>query len=65
MRNIFTLLLDAMIQIQRDIQRKNEEIYWAPRSRDVNGFLNQAGTLRIEGELESGKNLEVTGFYLQ
>jgi leucyl aminopeptidase (aminopeptidase T) len=54
-----------MIQIQRDIQRKNEEIYWAPRSRDVNGFLNQAGTLRIEGELESGKNLEVTGFYLQ
>ncbi|MFO7979575.1 MAG: DUF5916 domain-containing protein, partial [Candidatus Aminicenantes bacterium] len=46
-------------QIQREIQRKNEEIYWAPRSRDVNGFLNQAGTLRIEGKLETGKNLEL------
>ena len=46
-------------QIRREIQRKNEEIYWAPRSRDVNGFLIQAGTLRIEGDLESGKNLEL------
>ena len=31
-------------QIMRNIQRKNEEIYWRPRSRDVNGFLVQAGT---------------------
>ncbi|HZX10701.1 MAG TPA: DUF5916 domain-containing protein [Acidobacteriota bacterium] len=46
-------------QIQREIQRKNEEIYWAPRSRDVNGFLTQAGTLKIEGKLETGKNLEL------
>ncbi|MBD3415136.1 MAG: hypothetical protein GF421_11995 [Candidatus Aminicenantes bacterium] len=47
------------LQIQREIQRKNEEIYWAPRSRDVNGFLTQAGTLQIQGDLESGKNLEL------
>ncbi|MCD6515910.1 MAG: carbohydrate binding family 9 domain-containing protein [Candidatus Aminicenantes bacterium] len=47
------------LQIQRSIQRNNEEIYWAPRSRDANGFLSQEGILRIEGELESGKNLEV------
>jgi len=46
-------------QIKREIQRKNEEIYWAPRSRDVNGFLTQAGTLQIEGDLVSGKNLEL------
>jgi hypothetical protein len=47
------------LQIKREIRRKNEEIYWAPRSRDVNGFLTQAGTLRIEGDLERGKNLEL------
>ncbi len=46
-------------QIQREIRRKNEDIYWAPRSRDINGFLTQSGTLQIEGDLESGKNLEV------
>ncbi len=47
------------LQIQRSIPRKNEDIYWAPRSRDVNGFLIQAGTLAIEGPLEKGRNLEI------
>ncbi|MFW6140628.1 MAG: DUF5916 domain-containing protein [Acidobacteriota bacterium] len=47
------------LQIRREIQRKNEEIYWAPRSRDVNGFLTQAGILRIQGKLETGKNFEL------
>ena len=47
------------LQIQRTIRRKNEEIYWYPRSRNVNGFLLQAGQLQIEGELENGKNLEI------
>jgi hypothetical protein len=47
------------LQIQRNIRRKNEEIYWYPRSRDINGFLPQMGQLHIEGELEKGKNLEV------
>ncbi len=47
------------VQIKRNIRRKNEEIYWYPRSRDVNGFLIQSGTLTIDGNLEKGKNLEV------
>ncbi len=47
------------LQVRRNIQRKNEDIYWAPRSRDVNGFLIQAGTLKIEGPLEKGRNFEV------
>jgi len=47
------------LQIQRNIRRKNEEVYWHPRSRDVNGFLIQAGTVRIEGPIEKGRNFEV------
>jgi hypothetical protein len=47
------------LQIMRNIQRKNEEIYWRPRSRDVNGFLIQAGTLEVQGQIEKGKNFEV------
>lgn len=47
------------LQIMRTIRRKNEEIYWFPRSRDINGFLVQSGTLRIDGTIEKGKNFEV------
>jgi hypothetical protein len=47
------------LQIMRNIRRKNEEIYWRPRSRDVNGFLIQAGTLEVQGQIEKGKNLEI------
>ena len=47
------------VQVKREIRRKNEEIYWAPRSRDINGFLVQAGTMEIDGKIEKGKNLEV------
>lgn len=47
------------IQIKRNIRRKNEEIYWYPRSRNVNGFLVQSGTLIIDGDLERGRNFEV------
>ena len=43
----------------RTIRRKNEEIYWYPRSRDINGFLIQSGTLEIEGMIEKGKNFEM------
>jgi len=46
------------IQIKREIRRKSEEIYWAPRSRNINGFLVQAGTMEIDGDIEQGKNLE-------
>lgn len=47
------------LQIKRNIRRKNEEIYWYPRSRDINGFLVQSGRLVIDGALEKGKNLEI------
>jgi hypothetical protein len=47
------------LQIQRNIRRKNEEIYWYPRSRNVNGFLVQAGQLQIQGKLEQGRNFEI------
>jgi len=47
------------LQIKRNIRRKNEEIYWYPRSRNINGFLIQAGQLQIDGNLEKGRNLEV------
>jgi hypothetical protein len=47
------------LQIMRNIRRKNEEIYWKPRSRDVNGFLIQAGTLEVQGQIEKGKNFEI------
>jgi hypothetical protein len=47
------------LQIMRNIQRKNEEIYWHPRSRDVNGFLIQSGTLEVQGQIEKGKNFEI------
>ena len=47
------------LQICRTIRRKNEEIYWYPRSRDINGFLIQSGTIIIEGEIEKGRNLEL------
>jgi len=47
------------LQIKRNIRRKNEEIYWYPRSRDVNGFLVQSGTIQIDGQLNKGKNLEI------
>lgn len=46
------------IQIKREIRRKSEEIYWAPRSRNINGFLIQAGTIEIDGDIDQGKNLE-------
>ncbi len=46
-------------QMMRTIRRKNEEIYWYPRSRDINGFLIQAGILEIEGMIEGGKSFEV------
>ena len=47
------------LQIMRQIRRKNEEIYWFPRTRDVNGFLVQSGKIEIKGPIEKGKNLEI------
>jgi hypothetical protein len=47
------------LQIMRSIRRKNEEIFWAPRSRDVNGFLVQAGRIVLPGLIERSRNLEI------
>lgn len=47
------------LQVMRRIRRKNEQMYWHPRSRDINGFLIQSGTLVILGDIEKGKNFEV------
>ncbi len=47
------------LQIMRTIRRKNEEIYWPPRSRDVNGLLIQAGKLEIDGKIEKGRHFEI------
>ena len=47
------------LKIMRSIRRKNEEIYWPPFSRSINGFLIQAGTLEIPGLIKKGKNIEI------
>lgn len=46
-------------QIVRNIRRKNEEIYWYPRSRDVDGLLIQTGTIELDGNISQGKNIEI------
>ncbi|MCX7973027.1 MAG: carbohydrate binding family 9 domain-containing protein [Candidatus Aminicenantes bacterium] len=45
--------------IQRSIRRKNEELYWPPQSRNINGFLIQAGQLEFPSSISTGKNIEV------
>jgi hypothetical protein len=47
------------LQILRTIKRKNEQIFWSPVSRAINGFLIQSGNMEIKGVIEKGKNFEV------
>jgi|Deesub1362B_J571_1020462.scaffolds.fasta_scaffold01341_1 hypothetical protein len=47
------------IHIFRRIRRKSERIHWIPLSRDASGYLIQAGTLEINGEIERGRNFEM------
>lgn len=47
------------LQVMRTIKRKNEEIYWYPRTRNINGFLIQTGQIQFSGMIEKGKNLEL------
>ncbi|MCP2519093.1 carbohydrate binding family 9 domain-containing protein [Candidatus Aminicenantes bacterium AC-335-A11] len=47
------------IHIFRRIRRKSERIHWIPLTRDITGYLIQAGTLEIDGEIERGRNLEI------
>lgn len=44
---------------RRRIPRKNEDLYWPPRSRNINGLLVQAGQLILDRALVRGKNLEL------
>ena len=46
------------LQVMRTIKRTNEEVYWHPRTRSVNGFLAQIGEIRFGGHLVAGRNLE-------
>lgn len=47
------------LKIMRTIRRKNEEIYWPTHSRNVNGFLVQAGVLEIPAGVRTGRNVEI------
>ena len=51
------------LKIVRSVRRKNEEIYWPPHTRGVNGFLIQAGTLEMNGFIKKGKNIEIMPFF--
>ncbi|MDI6845280.1 MAG: DUF5916 domain-containing protein [Candidatus Saccharicenans sp.] len=47
------------IILRRQIPRKNEDLYWPPRSRNVNGLLIQAGRITLNQSLTRGRNLEL------
>lgn len=45
-------------QIQRTIESKNEQVVWAPESRNVLGRLRQMGLLEGMSDLSTSRNLE-------
>ncbi len=45
--------------LRRQIPRKNEDLYWPARSRNISGLLIQAGKLIIDQNVEKGRNLEL------
>ncbi len=47
------------IILQRSIRRKNEELYWPPQSRRINGFLIQAGQIEFLSPINTGRNIEI------
>lgn len=47
------------LQVRRFIQRKNEEDYWAPRSKDSSGFASLFGSLNGMGRLHVPSHLEL------
>ena len=47
------------LQIQRDIESKDESVVWSPVSRDVMGFLAQMGMLEGMSDLSTSRNLEL------
>ena len=47
------------LQIERDIEFRNEAITWAPISSNVMGFITQMGVLEGMTDLSTNRNLEV------
>ena len=47
------------LQIERNIESKNEAITWAPISSDVMGFITQMGVLEGMTDLSTNRNLEI------
>ena len=47
------------LQIERDIESKNEAITWAPISSNVMGFITQMGVLEGMTDLSTNRNLEI------
>jgi hypothetical protein len=47
------------LQIQRDVEGKNESQVWSPVSRDVPGFLRQMGVLEGMTDLSGSRNIEL------
>ena len=47
------------LQVQRDIESKDESVVWSPVSRDVMGFLAQMGVLDGMSDLSTSRNLEL------
>ncbi|HUP40060.1 MAG TPA: DUF5916 domain-containing protein [Vicinamibacterales bacterium] len=47
------------LQIERDIEGKDENVVWAPLSRDVMSELGQMGTLDGMTNLSTSRNLEI------
>ena len=47
------------LQIERDIEFKNEAVTWAPISSNVMGFITQMGVLEGMTDLSTNRNLEI------
>ena len=47
------------LQIEREIQAKNEVAHWSPITRDVLGFLRQMGVVDGMTDLSTARNLEL------
>ena len=47
------------LQIERDIEFKNEASTWAPISSDVMGFISQMGVLEGMTDVSTNRNLEI------
>ena len=47
------------LTLGRNIPRKGEILVWPEFTREISGLISQSGEIRIQGEVEKGKNFEV------